>query len=95
MTIDWDDRKAAANIRKHDVAFEVASEVWNDPRHLVVFDRVEAGEERWHAIGLVRGVVILTVVHAYTDDEEEERIRIISARKATPEERTRYETNDN
>ena len=94
MTFDWDDQKAAANLRKHDVAFEIAAKVWDDPRHLVVFDRREAGEERWHAIGLVRGVVILTVVHAYPVEEQEERIRIISARKATPAERKRYEKND-
>lgn len=94
MTFDWNDEKAATNIRKHDVAFELAAKVWSDPRHLVVFDRVEAGEERWHAIGLVRGVVILTVVHAYDPDGEEEPVRIISARKATPEERKRYEAND-
>ncbi len=92
MRFEWDEAKAALNVRKHGVAFEVAARVWNDPRHLVVFDRVECGEERWHAIGLVRGVVILTVVHALPADDD--AIRIISARKATPTERIRYDTDN-
>ena len=70
---EWSDRKAAANLRKRGVAFEVASMVWNDPAHLVVFDRYENGEERWHAIGLVRGVMILTVVHAYPNGDDDAR----------------------
>lgn len=86
----WDTIKAAANLRKHGVAFEVAAKVWDDPRHLIVFDRVEDGEERWHAIGLVRGVVILTVVHAHLPDHDD-AVRIISARKATPVEREQYD----
>lgn len=94
MTFDWDERKAAANVLKHDVAFEVAAQVWNDPWHLVVFDRVEAGKERWHAIGLVRGIVVLTAVHSYTPSANDEIVRIISARKATPVERRRYESQD-
>ena len=88
---EWSDRKAAANLRKHGVAFEVASMVWNDPAHLVVFDRYENGEERWHAIGLVRGVMILTVVHAYPNGDDDAPIRIIGARTATRPERKRYE----
>lgn len=64
MRFEWDSRKAAINSAKHDVAFEVAELVWNDPMHLIVFDRFENGQERGHAIGLVRGVLILTVIHA-------------------------------
>ncbi|MEO8724402.1 MAG: BrnT family toxin, partial [Sphingobium sp.] len=61
MNFEWDDDKAAANVRKHNVAFELAERVWDDPAHIIVFDRHENGEERWHAIGLVRGILILTV----------------------------------
>jgi uncharacterized DUF497 family protein len=46
------------------------------------------------AIGLVRGIVILTVVHADRADGDADRIRIISARKATANERKRYEAQD-
>lgn len=93
-----DNAKAAANLAKHGVAFELAEEVWDDPAHIIVFDRHENNEERWHAIGLVRAVLILTVVHTYPnvddDQEDEERVRIVSARKATRDERKRYEAQD-
>jgi uncharacterized protein len=48
-------------------------------------------EERWIAIGLVRGVLILTVIHTWRSESDEEIIRIISARKATAAERSFYE----
>jgi uncharacterized protein len=91
MIFEWDDDKAARNIGKHGVAFELAQRVWDDPAHISVFDRHEGNEERWHAIGLVSGVVILTVVHAFPVVTDEDTIRIISARKATRDERRRYE----
>ena len=50
-------------------------------------DRVEAGEERWHAIGEVNGTLIVTVVHTYKTDD---LVRIISARFANREERELY-----
>ena len=54
-------------------------------------DRIERGEERWHAIGEVAGAVVLVVAHAVRPHATGENIRIISARKATREERKRYE----
>ncbi len=72
--------------------------MWDDPAHIIVFDRHENNEDRWHAIGLVRAVLILTVVHTYRrmdeDQEGEELVRIVSARKATKDERKRYEAQD-
>lgn len=47
MIFEWDDDKAAANLRKHHVAFELAELVWDDPAHIIVFDRYENDEERW------------------------------------------------
>ena len=91
MPFEWDPAKEAINRAKHGVAFEVAERVWDDPDHLILFDRYENGEERWHAVGLVKGVVILTVVHAYPELDEA-TIRIINARRATGFERRRYET---
>lgn len=91
VIFEWDDDKAAANLRKHHVAFELAEQVWDDQAHIIVFDRHENGEERWHAIGLVRGILILTVVHTHPAISDENTIRIISARKATTAERKRYE----
>ena len=64
---------------------------WEDPLHAIVPDRIEAGEHRWHAVGLVGAAVVLVVVHSYPDLGDEERVRIVGARKATPTERRRYE----
>ena len=72
-------------------SFELAQRVWDDLRHVVVPDRIEGGEQRWHALGLVGPVVVLLVVHSYPDPYDDERVRIIGARKATPSERRRYE----
>lgn len=90
MQFEWDDTKATANLAKHGVAFDLASEVWDDPLHVIYPDRVEAGEQRWHAIGVVGHVALLLVVHSYPG-ETGSRVRIISARKATRHERKGYE----
>ena len=91
VTFDWDETKAASNLAKYGVSFALAREVWNDPCHVVLPDRVEDGEQRWHAIGLVGAVVVLVVVHSHPEADEEDHVRIISARKATSLERKRYE----
>lgn len=91
MNFEWDDEKAASNLAKHGVSFDLARDVWNDPFYVVLPDRVEAGEQRWHAIGMVGAVVVLIVVHSHPEPDDEGRIRIISARKATAYERKRYE----
>ena len=78
---------------KHDVAFEDAVLVWSDPFLLVNFDRIEGDEERWHALGMSAGVVLLLVVHTCSGDDGA-LIRIVSARKATRHERRAYENVD-
>lgn len=65
--------------------------VWDDPLHLIRFDRIEEGEERWHALGSAAGLVTLIVWHSYPDEEDQDRIRVIGARKATRHERRAYE----
>jgi len=90
MPFEWDADKAQANLEKHGASFETAARVWDDPLHEVYLDRVENGELRWHAMGCVDGVVVLLVVHTHPGLEED-RIRIVSARRATPRERRRYE----
>ncbi len=91
MIFEWDPDKERKNIAKHGVSFELATRVWDDPFHVILPDRVENGEQRWHAIGMVGPVAILLVVHANPDTESVERVRIIGARKATRRERTLYE----
>ena len=90
MTWVWDEEKARRNLAKHKVSFEKATLVFADAHHISLPDDRE-GEERWITIGLVKGVVILAVVHTIEERDNEEVIRIISARKATRREREKYE----
>jgi uncharacterized DUF497 family protein len=92
MRFVWDPAKAESNHRKHGVRFEDAVRVFFDPLHLTVQDRVEGGEYRWQTIGQVAGAAVLLVAHTVTEDGPEpvETVRIISARRATPQERKRY-----
>lgn len=96
VRFEWDEAKNRSNQRKHDgLGFELARQVFEDPLHLSVQDRIEDGEPRWQTIGSVMGFVILVVAHTITEDDADggtvETIRIISARRATPRERRRYE----
>jgi uncharacterized protein len=91
MKFEWDDEKARSNIAKHQVSFELAKRVWDDPLVFVGLDDVVNGEQRWRAVGIVGSVMLLVVIHAYPDKNNDERIRIISARQATRQERKYYE----
>jgi len=65
-----------------------------DPFALVEQDRFENGEFRWQTVGLVEGRLLILVAHTIHDDEDgDEIIRIISARRAEPIERRRYDQN--
>ena len=76
------------------MSFETAARVFTDPFALVEQDRIEGGEHRWQTVGLVDGHLMLLVAHTVRDDEDgSEIIRIISARRAEPKERRRYEQN--
>jgi uncharacterized DUF497 family protein len=91
----WDPNKAESNLRKHGLSFPVASRVFADPLRWTGLDRVVDGEERWLTIGEVASNRILVVAHTVGHDENAvETIRIISARKAEPFERRRYERGD-
>jgi uncharacterized DUF497 family protein len=98
MRYEWDQRKNRENQRKHDgISFALAALVFDDEYRILVKDRVdEACEQRWHTIGacsLGPGAGdVFTVVHVYREDEDgEEIIRIISARRASPDEYRRYQ----
>ena len=88
---EWDSEKAASNLRKHGVAFEDAIAVFEDPHALITQDRIEAREQRWQTIGLANGLAVLMVCHTEDEDDGDELVRVISARRATPRERNRYE----
>ena len=86
---EWDDRNAAANLLKHKVSFLEAATVFDDPYVIVEPDLAHSAEEsRESAIGFSRKERVLLVVYM----EPDERIRLISARRATPEERRKYES---
>jgi uncharacterized protein len=91
MKFEWDAAKARSNLSKHAVSFVLAKEIWDDPLHVILPDRVVDGEQRWHAIGVVGSVTLLVAVHVNPDADDESRIRIIGARRATTHERKRYE----
>jgi hypothetical protein len=90
-----DRTKAAINLRKHAIGFDIAVRVFADPFALTVLDEHEGAEQRWQTLGLVEGHLLLLVAHTTRDDEEDgqpiEVIRIISARAADRKERRRYE----
>ena len=88
MNFAWDERKNRTNKRKHKVSFETAILVFEDPYHLTRQDREVEGEPRWQTIGIVNGVHVLLVAHTVSEDDEV--IRILSARKATRRERSLY-----
>jgi uncharacterized DUF497 family protein len=90
LRFEWDDKKNARNRRKHRISFETAVLVFQDPRRVTVFDSEVDGEERWHTVGLVKGQIVVLVVHTMEGDGDEV-VRMISARKATPTERRIYE----
>ncbi|MBY3181546.1 BrnT family toxin [Rhizobium sp. 25PS6] len=86
----WNDEKNRTNKAKHGVSFETACLIWNDPQYLLIPDAVYDGEQRWLAIGVVGLVIVLVAVHIILA-EDEETVRVISARKAISHERRRYE----
>ena len=87
MTIVWDPKKAQINLRKHGIEFSHAATILDDPMALTIEDRRHA-EQRFVTVGTDLLGRILVVVYAYDDKEH---IRLISARKASPNERKQYE----
>lgn len=86
---EWDDEKAARNLRIHGVDFREASTIFEDPFTITIPDDFHSdAEERSITLGLSLLAKVLLVVHT----ERSDRIRIISARKATPAERLQYES---
>ena len=92
MKFEWSNEKNRLNIEKHDICFEEAQEVFLDPMHISKLDhRFDYFEERWITLGATTKDKILVVANMFFDDNGEEIIRIISARKANDKERIFYE----
>jgi uncharacterized DUF497 family protein len=88
VDIQWDERKAAANLRKHGVSFEEAATVLRDPIAFTFTDPGHYAEVRDITIGWSVLRKLLVVVHT---SRAGNAIRIISARQATRKERKQYE----
>ena len=89
MQFEWDAQKAAENLAKHGVSFDEASTVFGDPFAGTILDpRHSEDEIRLVTIGLSTTQRLTVVAHT----DREDRIRIISARRATRRERKNYES---
>ena len=92
MRFEWSEAKDRANLRKHDVSFEGARLVFEDPWAISVSDRLHDEEEqRFVTIGAIGSGSVLYVVHTWEFCEDDDVIRIISARAASAHERRFYE----
>lgn len=89
MRFEWDENKNRANIRRHGVDFRDAVYAFADPHALnLPDDEHSEGEERWVLLGMIPDGRLLLVVHS---DRSHGAIRVISARRATRNERTAYQ----
>lgn len=89
MRIIWDESKNQENIRKHNVTFEEAQTVFYDPNGKLIADPDHSDDEdRFILLGLSKMLHLLVVCHCYRENDE--IIRIISARKATKNETKTY-----
>jgi len=92
LRFEWDETKNRANIHKHQISFDEAKNVFEDPLHIARLDcRFNYFEERWITIGSTKKEKILVVANMFFDENNEEIIRIICARKATQKEKDFYE----
>jgi uncharacterized DUF497 family protein len=90
LRFEWDERKSLANHRRHGVSFQEAMSVFSDDAALLLDDPDHSEEEdRFIMLGLSANLRTLVVCHCYR--QRANLIRIISARKATKNERRQYE----
>lgn len=87
MDIEWDPDKATSNLTKHGVSFDEAATALLDPSALAQEDPAAESESRWVLIGMTAKARLLTVVYTLRPDD---RLRLISARKATRKEASCY-----
>ena len=89
MGFTWDEAKAAENLRKHGVSFEEGSTAFADENARLKHDPEHSQQEdRFILLGFSARLRLLIVCHVYRENDAV--IRIISTRKATPNERKQY-----
>lgn len=90
MRYVWDEKKSRINFEKHGLRFEEAQVIWTDPNAIEYYDPESSySEERFIRIGLnpFRGILLVV----FCENEAADTIRLISARKATTQEKYDYE----
>ena len=87
IVFEWDSEKAAVNLRKHNVTFELACEAFFDPFVCYLDEEIVGTELREKIVGLTTTWLLLYIVYVMRDD----LIRIVSARLVTNAEREVYE----
>jgi hypothetical protein len=89
LEFEWDNHKASLNYRKHGVSFDEAKTIFDDPLFITLLDEEHSfDEERYITLGISHLNHLLLAAHT----ERNEQIRLISARKATAQERRFYES---
>lgn len=86
MQFEWDKSKNQLNQKKHGISFDEAKEIFFGTVFTSVSEKIDYGEIREISIGKIQSVLIVAVVHT----DRNGKVRIISARKATPKERRKY-----
>jgi len=89
IQFSWDINKANTNLIKHKISFDEAKTVFDDENARLIFDPDHSNDEdRFILLGVSCKLKVLTIVHCYRDNEN--NIRIISARKSTKKEKKQY-----
>jgi len=88
MDFEWDEEKRIKNIKKHGIDFISVIQVFDDPNALEAYDTRNSGsEDRYQIIGMAKPGVLFV---AYTERDDGNTIRLISARRAEKSEIARY-----
>ena len=90
MKFDFDEHKAQANAQKHDVTFAEAIEAFDDANGVESYDELNSGGEIRYRLIALSSLRLLFVAFTVRDDQGEEIIRLISARKASAKEKEFY-----
>jgi hypothetical protein len=86
MDFEWDPHKNLINLKKHQISFEEAVEIFSRPTFTFTDDQKAYGEVRKISIGQLQSQIVIVVVHA----TRQQHLRIISARPANSKERRAY-----
>lgn len=91
MRFEWDAEENRRNLARHGISFDTACFIFEDPHALSYQERIVEDEVRWQTFGLVGNAVLMVAHTSREEDDSEEVIRVISARRANAYERSVYE----